>query len=110
MIVEKNNKQLRLCLDPRELNLALKEENHVIPSFQELSEKLNNKNIFTVLYLKEGYWQVELSDASSKICSFSTPFGCYKFQRLPFGIKIAPEVFQRYNEKNFENIPGVVRI
>ena len=37
-----------------------------------------------------------------------TPFGCYKFLRLPFGIKIAPEVFQKYNEINFADIPGVL--
>ena len=36
-----------------------------------------------------------------------TPFGCYIFLRLPFGIKIAPEIFQKYNEKNFKDIPGV---
>lgn len=39
---------------------------------------------------------------------FSTPFGCYKFQRLSFGIKTAPEIFQKINQKNFGDIENVI--
>lgn len=108
VVVEKKNGKLRLCIDPKDLNNAIKRENFPIPSFDEISEKLTGKKIFSVLDLKEGYWQVQLSEAASKLCTFSTPFGCYRFLRLPFGLSIAPEVFQKYNERNFQGIPGVV--
>lgn len=107
VIVEKTNGRLRLCLDPQALNRAIKEENHPIPTFEQLAEKLNGKRWFTVLDLKEGFWQVKLNERSSKLCTFSTPFGCYRFNRLPFGVKICAEVFQKYNERNFEDIEGV---
>ena len=105
--MRKKNKDLRVCLDPQDLNKVIKEENHMIPSFEQFAVKLNNKRFFSVLDLKEGYWQIKLNESSSKLCTFSTPFGCYRFLRLPFGIKIAPEIFQKYNEKNFKDIPGV---
>lgn len=43
--------------------------------------------------LKDGYWQVELDDASDDVCTFDTPFGRCQFLILPFGIRSAPEVF-----------------
>lgn len=106
VIVEKPGKKVRICLDPKELNEALKPVNHPIPTFQEISAKLANKSYFTTLDLKDGYFQIELNEATSELCTFSTPFGSYKYKRLPFGIRTAPEIFQKHNEKNFMDIEG----
>ena len=108
VIVEKPNKSLRLCLDPKELNLAIKSENYLIPTLEELSVKLANKKFFTVFDIRDGYHQIKLDKASSLLCTFSTPFGCYRYKRLPFGIKTCTEIYQKLYEKNFENIPGVI--
>ncbi|KAB0790510.1 hypothetical protein PPYR_15096, partial [Photinus pyralis] len=108
IIVEKPDKSIRLCLDPKYLNLAMKRiPNVLIPTVQEIMTNLCNKKVFTVLDLKDGFWQIELTKDSSDLCTFSTPFGSYKFHRIPFGIKIAPEYFQYLNEKNFDDIRGV---
>lgn len=108
VVVEKGDGTLRVCLDPRNLNLAIKyPKNVLIPTLEEVTEKLCNKKYFTVLDLKEGFWQVELDDESSHLCTFSSPVGCWKFNRLPFGLNMAPEYFQFINNKNFGDIPGV---
>lgn len=49
--------------------------------------------------LKDGFWQVKLTEQSSKLCAFPTPLGTLKFNRLPFGLKTAPNVFQQLNTK-----------
>ncbi|KAF0687879.1 Uncharacterized protein FWK35_00035136, partial [Aphis craccivora] len=36
-----------------------------------------------------------------------TPFGCYNFLRLPFGLSAAPEKFQQITTKYFGNIENV---
>ncbi|GFR33370.1 transposon Ty3-G Gag-Pol polyprotein [Trichonephila clavata] len=41
--------------------------------------------------LKDGFWHVPLDEVSSEICTFNTPFGRYKFNKMPFGIVSAPE-------------------
>ncbi|XP_031334069.1 uncharacterized protein K02A2.6-like [Photinus pyralis] len=58
VIVEKPNGDLRLCLDPKQLNCAIKREHFLIPSMEEISAKLSGKKFFTVLDMKDGYWQL----------------------------------------------------
>ncbi|XP_031335047.1 uncharacterized protein K02A2.6-like [Photinus pyralis] len=107
VIVEKSNGDLRLCLDPKYLNEAISREHFLIPTVEEIASKLSKKSYFTVLDMKDGYFQVRITDESSEYCSFGTPFGRYRFLRLPFGIKSAPEVFQKKNYEVFGDIDGV---
>ena len=51
---------------------------------------------------------VPLDEESSKICTFITPFGRYRFMRLPFGIKTAPEIFHAQMLKLFSDIEGLI--
>lgn len=108
VIIEKVDKSLRLCLDPKELNKVLIRNYHLIPTLEEILTKLCNKSVFSVLDLSDGFYNIKLTEESKKLCTFSSPFGCYRFLRLPFGLSIAPEIFQKYSEKTFGDIPGVV--
>lgn len=107
VIVEKANGDLRLCLDPKYLNNAIQREHFLIPTAEEIALKLCNKEYFTVLDMKDGYFQIKLDEESSNYTAFGTPFGRYKFLRLPFGIKSAPEVFQKRNYEIFGDLDGV---
>lgn len=49
VITEKKSGELRLCLDPRELNRAIKREHFMIPTATEVIAKLAGKKIFTVI-------------------------------------------------------------
>ena len=79
--VRKPNWTVRLCLDPQNLNQAMR-RNH----FQK---------IFSLCDAKDGFLQVNFSEKSSHITTFWTPYGKYKWKRMPFGISAAPEEFQR---------------
>ncbi|GBN52471.1 Transposon Ty3-I Gag-Pol polyprotein [Araneus ventricosus] len=108
VVVEKTDGSIRLCLDPKDLNKVIKRDYVLIPKIEELVPKLTHKIVFSVLDLKDGFVQIELDDKSSDLCTFSSPFGCYKFLRLPMGLSCAPEIFQKRNEANFNDIPGVL--
>ncbi|GFT28159.1 uncharacterized protein K02A2.6 [Trichonephila clavipes] len=78
------------------------------PKFKnDIISRLEGKKIFLVVDLKDGFWDVPLDEVSSEFCTFNTPFGRYKFNKMPFGIVSAPEVFQKRNQKLFGNIQGV---
>ena len=107
VVVEKPNGQLRLCLDPRDLNKVLKREHYQLPTFEEISTRLAGATTFTKLDANKGYWQIPLDEASSYLTTMNTPFGRYRFTRLPFGIHSAQEVFHKRISQSFENIEQV---
>ncbi|KAE8748061.1 hypothetical protein FOCC_FOCC005256, partial [Frankliniella occidentalis] len=81
VVREKPNGDLRLCLDPEILNTAIIRQRYAIPSLDEISCKLKDKTVFSVLDLKDGFWHATLDKDSSLLCSFSTPH--VHFQWLP---------------------------
>ena len=41
-----------------------------------------------------GYYQVQLDQPSTYLTGFTTPFGVYRYLRLPMGVSSAPDIFQ----------------
>lgn len=107
VIVEKPDKSIRICLDPTQLNKDLKSNKYPIPTVADLQSVLSGKKFFTVLDMKDGFYAVELEEESSLLTTFITCFGKYKFNRLPFGITIAPEYFQQIGQKLFGDIKNL---
>ncbi|KFM69647.1 hypothetical protein X975_21174, partial [Stegodyphus mimosarum] len=107
VVVEKPNGNLRLCLDPSDLNKVIKKEHYQIPSPDDIISRLEVKKVFSVVDLKDRFWHVPLDETSSELCTFNTPYGRYKFNKLPFGISSTPEIFQKRNQKVFGDIKGV---
>lgn len=66
-----------------------------------------NGSARTRLDASSGFWQLRLDEESSKLCTFNTPEGRYRFLRLPYGILSAPEVYHKTIHMIFEHIPGV---
>lgn len=108
VIVQKPDKTLRLCLDPKELNKIIKRDYLLIPTFSDIRSKLVNKRFFTVLDIKKGFWHIKLDNKSTDLCTFSTPIGYYKFLRLPFGLSCAPEAFIKQSNECFSGIDNVI--
>ena len=68
---------------------------------------LDKAKVFTVLNVWSSFWHVELDTPSSLLTTFHTPFGRYRWLRMPFGISLALEVFQRRMHELIEGLQGV---
>ena len=84
VIVEKRDGSLRLCLDPRDLNKAIRREHHRIPTTEDMASRLSGKKLFSIVDEKDGFWQVRVYDESSHLCTFTpppplSPYGRYRF-------------------------------
>ena len=77
-----------------------------MPTIEEVTTRLTNAKKFTVLDAKDGFWQRRLDTESSYKTTFNTPFGHFRWNRMPFGISSAPEVWQRVHEF-VEDLDGV---
>ena len=107
VIVPKKDGTLRLCIDPKDLNKAILRENYPLPTIEEVATRLHGAKLFSTLDVRCGFWHVELDEPSSYLTTFNTPFGRYRWKRMPFGISSAPEVFQRRMHELIEGLHGV---
>ena len=106
----KSNGKLRICLDPKDLNKAISREHHVIPTLEEILPKLSGAKYFSIVDAKCGYWNVELDQESSYLTTFNSPFGRYRFLRMPFGLRMSQDVFQAKIDQTFEDCEGTIGI
>ncbi len=104
--MSKPNGDLRICLDPRPLNKAIKRQHHRLPTAEEILSEMAGAQYFSKMDASSGYWQVKVDDESADLLTFGTPFGRYRFKRLPFGIHSASEVFQAEVASVIANLPG----
>ena len=106
VVVQKPSGAVRLCIDPRDLNAAMKWSHYPMKTVDEVASRLQGANTFSILDAKSGFWQLKLNEESSHLCIFNTPIGRYRFTRLPFGVKCAPEIFQRTMDQMVEDLDG----
>lgn len=110
VIREKENGRLRLCLDPKDLNKAIKREHHPIPTLEEITPKLAGAKLFSKLDARSGYWNVKLDKESSYLTTFNTPFGRYRFLRIPFGLRMSQDIFQFKIDETYRDCQGTIGI
>ena len=96
-----------ICLDPQELNKVIQRPKCQMPTLEELLPKLCKAKVFSTLDAKDGFYQISLDEASSKLTTFWTPFGRYRYLRMPFGISLAPEEFESNLQEKLADIDGV---
>ena len=81
VVVEKpKSKKLRVCLDPRPLNKAIRREHFHLPTLEDITTRLTGACIFSKLDANHGYWQVPLAEESQLLTTFNSPFGRYCFK------------------------------
>nr|XP_054602637.1 uncharacterized protein K02A2.6-like [Nothobranchius furzeri] len=107
VVLQKKTGALRTCLDPGDLNKAIKREHFKLPTREEIMAQFAGAKWFSKLDASSGFWQLRLDEESSRLCTFNTPEGRYRFPRLPDGILSAPEVHHKTIHMIFEHIPGV---
>ena len=107
MVAVKMPNKLRVCLDPKDLNNAIKRPHYPMPTLEDVAPRLVQAKIFSVVDAKDGFLQVVLDEPSSLLTTFWAPFGRYKWNRLPFGISSAPEDFERRLTEALEGLDNV---
>lgn len=108
VVVPKKAGAVRICVDLKALNESVQREIYPIPKVDETLAQLTGATMFSKLDANSGFWQIPLARKSRLLTTFITPFGRYCFNKLPFGISSAPELFQRRMNKLLEGLDGVL--
>ena len=106
LVVVMKGDKLRLYIDPKDFNKAIRREHYPIPTTEEVLAGMPGVKRFSVLDAKSGFLLIKLDYESSLLTTFNTPIGRYRWLRLPFGIRSAPEIYQRIMDTMLEGIPA----
>ena len=106
MVTAVRNGKLRICSDPKDLNKAIRREHYPIPTVEEVVASMPGAKVFSKIDAKSGFLQIKLDYESSLLTTFNSPIGRYRWLRLPFGMKSAPEIYQRIMDEMLDDIDG----
>ena len=70
VVAVKKSGDVRVCIDPKPLNAALKRERYQIPVIDDVLPDLAEACVFTKVNLASAFWQWELDDESSLLTTF----------------------------------------
>lgn len=102
-----DQKRWRLVVDYRAINKKLIADKFPLPRIDDILDNLGRAKYFSCLDLTSGFHQIEMDENSRDITSFSTDKGSFRFKRLPYGLKIAPNSFQRMMSIAFAGLSPV---
>ena len=98
MLVPKKNGKLRLVIDYRQLNKQTVKSSWPIPSIEEIFDTLEGSSYFSTIDMSAGFYEVPMAEESQDFTAFSTPFGSFKWLRMPMGLTGSPNTFQSLME------------
>ena len=108
VVVPKPSGAVRICVDLTHLNQNVLREYHPLPNIDDTLAQLTGARKFTKLDANSGFWQIPLAKTSRLLTTFITPVGRFCFNKLPFGISCAPELFQKRMSTMLEGLQGVL--
>lgn len=76
-------------------------------TIDDVIPKVSGSTQFSILDARSGFWQVNLDEESSKLCTFNTPWGKYRWTRLTFGLTCSGDVFQEKMDLVFGKLEGL---
>ena len=83
-------------------------ERYMLPTFEDVLPSLSGAQVFSKLDVADAFWHLPLDDESSHLTAMSTPFGRYVWRRLPFGLSVSSELFQRSPQQALEGLQHLI--
>ena len=104
ILVKKKDGTDRFVVDYRRLNSVTRKDSYPLPRIDDALDALNGSQLYSLMDLMSGYWQVEMHPASREHTAFTTYGGLYEFLVTPFGLTSAPPTFMRLMECVLRNL------
>ncbi|KAH9308250.1 hypothetical protein KI387_036161, partial [Taxus chinensis] len=108
--VRKNNGEIRICVDFRNLNQASLKENYPLPIMDHILQAITGSEMISLLDGFSGYNQIKVAEEDHTKTTFTTPWGTFAYIRMPFGLINAGATFQRAMDLAFKDLKHYIFI
>ena len=106
--IVKPNGNVRIVTDVRQVNQRIVRHPYPIPKLSDLFHRIDGFTHMSALDLSLGFYHVELSAQSKEICTTIFPWGKYRYERLPMGLSVSPDIFQHKMDELLGDLPFVL--
>ena len=96
--------RVRWISDFRGLNKHLRRKTYPIPRIADILARRTGYKFLSKLDISMQFYTFELDDESAELCTIATPWGLYKYRKLPMGICQSPDIAQEVMERTLKDI------
>ena len=109
VVGKKDSDDVRVCGDfSVTYNASARVETYRMPQIEDMHSALRGCTVFSVLDMKQAYYQVPIAKESQSYLTINTHIGLFTFKRLPNGIHSGPAIFQRIMDNLLSDIQKAV--
>ena len=110
VITPKKNGKLKVCVDYKPLNSATKRDHYPLPFQDEILNQVAGHEHYSIMDGFSRHFQIPIAEEDQLKTPFITPWGCYAYRQMPFGLMNAYATFQRWMNKVFAPYLGKFKI
>ena len=85
----------RFCTDFRGLYSVTPIPVYPIPDIKSNLSLMPGSKYFTLLDIKNAYWNIPIKEGDKDKTGFMTPFGSFRYEKMAFGLAGAPATFSK---------------
>lgn len=107
MLVAKKDGTVRVCVDCTPANNVTEDYDWPLPRLQDLRYRLVGNQWFSRIDLKDAFFRIGIPIRFRHLTTFKVKGQHYRFQRMPFGLKTAPAVYQRFMDWGLSDLQEI---
>ena len=101
VMVKKNNRKWRMCVDFTDLNRACPKDSYPLPRIDTLVDSMTRHELLSFMDAFSGYNQIKMKEEDQEKTSFVTSQRLFCYKVMSFGLKNAGATYQRLMNKMF---------
>jgi hypothetical protein len=94
VLVRKKSGEIRLCMDFKNLNKSSLKDNYLLPQMGHVLERVVGVNIMSMIDSFSRYNQISMNEQDKEKTTFTTPWGTFMYDKMPFSLMNVGATFQ----------------